>query len=76
MSTSLERIAIELLGLPASDRALLAKQLIDSLEEDATPGVETLWLQTAERRSREITEGKVEPRPAEEAFRVARERLQ
>lgn len=75
MSTSLERLAIELLGLPASDRALLAKQLIDSLEEDFTPQVEARWLQTAQRRSNEMTEGKVEGRSAEEVFRTAGEQL-
>jgi putative addiction module component (TIGR02574 family) len=76
MSTSLERLAIELLGLPASERALLAKQLIDSLEENRAQETEDRWLQTAQRRSREMAEGKVEGRPAEEVFRAAKERLQ
>lgn len=75
MSVSLERLAMELLGLPASDRAYLAKQLIDSLEENSTPDVEARWLQTTQRRSSELIEGKVEGRPAEDVFRAAREQL-
>ncbi|MEN6497536.1 MAG: addiction module protein [Thermoguttaceae bacterium] len=46
-----------------------------SSEQNEKPEAEAPWLQTAERRSREIAEGKVETRPAEEVFRAARERL-
>lgn len=76
MSTQLERLAVELLGLPASSRALLAKKLIESLDETETPDTEALWLELAQRRADEIREGKVQTIPAEEVMRRARERLQ
>jgi len=75
MSTKLERLALELLGLPASSRAQLAKQLIASLDESESPDAEELWLEEAQRRAAEIAEGKVTCVPAEEVFRQARERL-
>ena len=75
MSTQLERLAIELLGLPASSRALLAKQLLASLDETETPDSQQLWIEVAQRRAAELAEGKVEGIPAEEVLRRARERL-
>lgn len=76
MSTDLERLAIELLGLPASSRAKLAKQLIASLDESDSPDAESRWLEVAQRRAAEIAEGKVECIPAEDVLRRAREQLQ
>ena len=75
MSTKLERLALELLGLPASSRAELAKQLISSLDESESPDAERLWFEEARRRAAEIAEGKVECVPAEEVLRRAREKL-
>ncbi len=46
MSTQMERLAVELLGLPAPSRALLAEQLLASLDETETPEVS--------RQSREV----------------------
>ena len=76
MSTQLERLAVELLGLPASSRALLAKKLIESLDETETPDTEALWIEIAKRRADEIKQGKVKTIPAEEVMRHAMERLQ
>ena len=76
MSTQLERLAVELLGLPASSRALLAKKLIESLDETETPDTEALWIEIAKRRADEIKQGKVKTIPAEEGMRHAMERLQ
>jgi hypothetical protein len=75
MSTQLERLAVELLGLPASSRALLAKKLIESLDETETPDAEALWIEAAKRRADEIREGNVQTIPADEVMRHARERL-
>lgn len=71
MPTQMERLAIELLGLPASSRALLVKQLLASLEgsEMPEPAVTEKWLEVAKRRSAELVEGKVQGVPAEEVFR-------
>ncbi len=76
MSTQLERLAVELLGLPASSRALLAKKLIESLDESETPDAEALWMEVAKRRADEIREGTVKTIPAEAVMRHARVRLQ
>ncbi|MGA2798991.1 MAG: addiction module protein [Thermoguttaceae bacterium] len=75
MSTQLERLAVELLGLPASSRALLAKKLIESLDETETPDTEALWLEMSIRRAKELEEGVVQGIPAEEAMRHAKDRL-
>ena len=75
MSTRMERLAIELLGLPASSRALLAEQLIASLKEAETPPVSEEWLKVIARRDAEIAEGRVQCVPVEDLLRRARERV-
>ena len=75
MSAQMERLAIELLGLPASSRALLAKQLFASLEETETPAISDEWLKEIARRDAEIAEGRVQCVPIEDVLRRARERV-
>ena len=59
-------IEAEALALANSERAKLMERLLESL--DTLPEQETvaLWLDTAERRAREIDEGKVQLVTAEE----------
>ena len=76
MATKVEELAIELLALPAADRALLATQLISGLDESSDPDAEALWLEEARRRSAEIAAGSVVCRPAEDVFRDARKSLE
>jgi hypothetical protein len=59
MSMTIEQITLELLGLPAQHRALLAQKLISSLEDDISFDTEPLWTQEAERRFKEIQSGSV-----------------
>ena len=75
MASRLEDLSLELLGLPASDRAVLAERLISSLDESRATNSESLWLEEAKKRSAEIDEGVVECIPAEEAFRRAAQDL-
>lgn len=75
MSSTVEKIALELLGLPAKSRALLAEKLIESLEEKQDMDTESLWMREAKRRSREIKSGKVRCRPAKDALKEARSKL-
>ena len=75
MSATVEKIALELLGLPAKSRALLAEKLIESLDEKQDKDVESLWIKEARRRSREIKNGKVKCKPAKDALREARLKL-
>jgi hypothetical protein len=75
MSTQLERLAVELLGLPTSSRALLAKKLIESLDESESPDPQAAWIAVAQCRAKELEDGVVQGIPAEEVLRHARERL-
>ncbi len=75
MSTTVEKIALELLGLPTGSRALLAEKLIESLDEKQDKDIEALWIKEAKRRSREIKSGKVKCKPAKDVLREARLRL-
>jgi len=75
MSTNMERLALELLSLPASSRADLARRLIASLEEFESPDAEKPWLEEIKRRDAEITEGRVQCIPAEDVFAELRKRF-
>jgi len=68
MSTSAEKIMAEALELPPKVRAFVAERLIESL--DATPGPELspAWRAEVIRRCREVDEGAVELRAAEDVF--------
>jgi len=73
---TIEQLAIELLGLPAKARATLAQKLLDSLDDEAAGGdVDALWAEEAERRLKEVEEGRVSVRPAEAVLGEARSRL-
>ncbi len=65
----------EVLAWPPPDRALLARELIASLDGIVEPDAETEWNQVIDRRSREIEEGSVACRPVEETLRGIRARL-
>lgn len=65
----------QVLHLPVEDRAKLAQRLLESLDELSEEEAAKLWLSEAERRAREIDEGKVKLIPAEELERRVRARL-
>jgi hypothetical protein len=69
MSTQLETLAIELLGLPSATRAKLAKQLIASLDEDEPSRLDDAAIAVAQRRAKELADGVVEGIPSDEVFR-------
>ena len=74
MSVAAEKIA-EVLALPAADRALLAHQLIASLDPQHDTDAEAQWAEVIDRRSHEIHEGKVDCRPVEDTVRDLRAKL-
>jgi hypothetical protein len=74
MSIAAEKVA-EVLALPEEDRAFLARELIASLEDTVDPDAETQWQKVIERRSREMAEGLVDARPAEEVIRDIRRKF-
>ena len=74
MSIADEKVA-EVLALPEEDRAVLARQLIASLDDAVDSDAETQWNEVLDRRSREIEEGKVKCRPVEEVVQTIRNKL-
>lgn len=61
----------ELLALPASTRALLARDLAESLDPAPDPQAEQAWLNLAEQRMAELACGAVKPVPGVEALALA-----
>ena len=76
MSTQLETLAIELLGLPLAARAKLAKQLIASLDEDEPSRLDDGAIAVAQRRAKELADGVVEGIPYDEVFRQLEQEVQ
>ena len=74
MSIAVEKMA-EVLAWPEQDRAFLARQLIASLDEAMEPDAETQWNEVIDRRSREMTEGRVDARSEEEMLQDIRAKL-
>ncbi|MEI6782713.1 MAG: addiction module protein [Verrucomicrobiota bacterium] len=74
MSIAAEKMA-EVLAWPEQDRAFLARQLIASLDEAMEPDAETQWNEVIDRRSREMTEGRVDARSEEEMLQDIRAKL-
>lgn len=66
MSPNTKKLLEEALRLEPAERASLAGQLIDSLDEPADAGVEQAWRDEIERRCREIDSGDVDLVPWEE----------
>ena len=56
---STEEILVEVLRLPRTERARLAEEVLSSLEE-AEEEVVAAWAAELERRSREVSEGRVQ----------------
>ena len=62
------------LELPLADRAELARQLLDSLEDISEEENDALWAAEAERRYADFRAGKVKAIPADEVFARLRTR--
>ena len=75
MSIAAEKITAEALALPDDERAFLARELIVSLDSEMCPNAEAEWAEVIDRRSREISEGKVQCQPTEETVRNIRANL-
>lgn len=74
MSVTAEKVA-EMLALPQTDRAYLARQLIASLDDTVDADAEVQWQEVVDRRSHEIEGGKVNCRPASDTVRAIRAKL-
>ena len=61
--------------LSVEDKTELIRSLISELDGPADADVERVWLLEAQRRYREVLEGKVKPVPGERVFENVRARL-
>jgi len=68
-------IEAEALALPISERAKLIERLLESLDTLPEQEAEALWLDAAQRRAREIDEGKVQLVTSEELERRVQARF-
>ena len=72
---SIEQLTKEILSLPSASRALLAEKLVESLEFDTDPVIQTAWTTEAKRRRDEVRSGAVRTIPGEEALVQVRQLL-
>lgn len=71
----LEKLEADLLSLPLSSRATLARALIESLEESPDENADALWVDEIRQRDEQLRSGRATARPVDEVLREARERL-
>ncbi len=75
MARAVKDIEKEIRTLSAEDKIALLRTLIAELDTPADPNVERAWLETAQRRYRELVEGKVKGIPGPLVFERLRARL-
>jgi len=75
MGRAIEKIEEEIRSLSAGEKVELLRSLIAELDAPADPDVEQAWLEEAQRRHRELIEGKVKGVPGERVFENLRSRL-
>jgi len=72
---SIEKLVEQLLALPSVSRALLAEKLVESLEFDTDPTIQSAWITEAKKRRDEVRSGSVQLIPGEEALAQVRRLL-
>ncbi len=72
--TSIDDIMRAALALPPNSRAMLAKQLLKSLDVQDQAIVDAAWAEVTEQRIREVQQGKVTPIPAKQVLQELRNR--
>src|ERR1700674_5673631 len=75
MADDVAEIEAKIRALSPEDRAELIRALIADLDGPEDVGVEQAWLEEAERRHRELIDGKVQGIPGERVFENLRSRL-
>ncbi len=66
---ALKKIESDLLKLPTKERARLAARLIESLDHESDEECERAWFEEAERRDKEMRDGKVKGIAADVIFK-------
>jgi hypothetical protein len=75
VAKAIKEIEQDIRALSAEDKVELLRALISELDTPADPNVERAWLETAQRRYRELVEGRVKGIPGPLVFERLRERL-
>jgi len=75
MSDMVAELESKIRALSPEERAELIRLLIADLDGPSDANIEKAWLQEAQKRYREITEGKVETVQGEQVFENLRSRL-
>lgn len=75
MSTQFEKIQKQATNLQPNEKAALARQLIEELDNGCEGDVEQLWLDEARRRYEAYLNGEIEAHPGDEVMSRARARL-
>jgi putative addiction module component (TIGR02574 family) len=75
MSSAVAEIEAKIRLLSLEDKTELVRALIAELDGPAESGVERAWLEEAQRRHRDVVEGRVKPVPGERVFENLRTRL-
>jgi len=75
MAKAVKDIEREIRELRSEERAELMRSLIADLDAPADANVERAWLETSQRRYRELVEGKVKGVPGPLVFDRLRQRL-
>jgi putative addiction module component (TIGR02574 family) len=75
MARALSEIYTDIQKLSDSEKGELLRALVVELDAPADPEVEKAWLKEAQRRYREIVEGKVKGVPGRLVFERLRSRL-
>lgn len=73
---SIEELTEELLSLPSASRALLAEKLVESLEFDTDPAIQSAWIAAAKRRRNEVRNGSVQTIAGDDALAQVRQLLE
>ena len=75
VAKALKEIAQDIRDLSSEEKLQLLRTLLAELDAPADANVERAWLETAQRRYRELVEGKVEGVPGPLVFERLRARL-
>jgi hypothetical protein len=75
MARAIADIQKEIQSLSNEEKGELLRTLVAELDAPADPNVEKLWLEAAQRRYRELVEGKVQGIPGRLVFERLRSRL-
>jgi len=75
MADDVAEIEAKIRALSHEEKTELIRSLLADLDGPEDAGVEQAWLEEAERRHRELLDGKVKGVPGEQVFETLRSRL-